>query len=127
MRLSQSHTTVDKERVIRLSRLLGYRHASRMGELIPSANDKTPECIFWVQLNSPSSLRLRCAPSRPICTWLEFSLHRSSLLTDRKCHGHHVSTTSCGHGFCEKGSIMSIQPFPKEFIRNSNVRRRVFN
>src|SRR5215831_4816034 len=126
MCLSKSHTTVNKERVIGLSRLFRHCHTCCMGKLIPRTNDKVFECIFWVQLDSPSRPGLRWAP-RPVPDGLGFALQLSSILTDGKCNGHHLSLTSRGHGFCQQGSIMSVQPFSKEFIRNSNMRRRVLN
>ncbi len=103
-----------------MARLLRHRHTGRMGKLITSSDNKVSERIFWVEENPPPWFPWRLNPS-PWCPEGQLFLGRSCFLTHDKGHRQGFTRTGCRHSFSQKGSVMRIQPLPKEFIRYSNI------
>ena len=93
VRLAQPHTAIDKERVVRLPRLLCDRHAGGVGELVPGPDDEVLERVLQVQLNPPPSLGLgRRAHS--LNDGLRLHRPRRRLLEHHERH-RHISPSAC--------------------------------
>ena len=121
MGFSESHTSVDKERVVCLAGLLRHGHTSRMGELISSSDNKVPERIFRVEENATSWLRLRLTLHYSLRTRLRLSRTGCWFVSYNKCNRKRFTRTCYGYGFSKECTIMSIQPLSKEFIGHSDV------